>query len=95
MDTGNFQVNSKNLTRTEFLMRLRTELEKYLGRIVICPRCGQPGILTITKIKNRRKNKIYEYYYLIVHHYNTRHIVCSLDDNVLNVVRKLKFVEVR
>lgn len=101
MDTSNFQVNSKNVSRTESLMKLKIELENYLGKIVICPRCGKPGILTITRVTNRKKDKTYEYYYVVVLHHNyAKHIVCSINndkmlDIALSIIRKLKFIEVR
>lgn len=73
---------------------LPNEIFKYLNKLVICPRCGKPGILSISRIKVKHKDKVYRYVYLVVRHAETNHIIGNLNEITIDSIKKLKFVEV-
>jgi len=70
------------------------KLSNFIGQVVICPKCGKPGILAIVKKKRKYKNRVYEYEYVVVRHANTNHHLGKLDEDIIKTLEKLKVIEI-
>lgn len=69
-------------------------IKKYIGKLVICPKCGKPGFLMIVNKPYRYRDKTYRYSYVVIRHFNGNHHLGPIDEYVIDKIKKLKFVEI-